>query len=142
MKTDGEFYESVMKKSRKRASGRFYTVVMLMLAVCTVTAVLTLVPARVSDGVTDDIGTAFITQPLSPDGTEPVIDTGTTDSADGNGKTYNEPTKNTAAYYLMRERSFGCRFLVIFLPVFAVCAAVVVTAYFRRKKIIERGREK
>lgn len=52
MKTDGEFYESVMKKSRKRAAGRFYTVITAMLVVCTVSAAFTFLPARVNDAPT------------------------------------------------------------------------------------------
>lgn len=52
MKTDGEFYESVMKKSRKRAEGRFYTVITAMLVVCTGSAAFTFLPARVNDAPT------------------------------------------------------------------------------------------
>ena len=139
MKTDGEFYESVMKKSRKRAAGRFYSVMMIMLVVCILSAVFTFAPSKVKD-VTDGGITTVVTDTLPSDGT------GNTSPGDGSGLIITTTGKNnpynTDKNGVHVVRIMPGKFFVIFLPTLAVCAVISAAAFVRWKKINGRGNKK
>lgn len=156
MKTDGEFYESVMKKSRKRAAGRFYTVITAMLVVCTVSAAFTFLPARVNDAPTggginapEINGTTSagdsesrppcadsISPPeaVPPGDAAPPEDVGKVPANAGNNNVYNSGAENGTVPVRVRQK----RFLSLFLPTLAVCAAIASAAFVRWRKINER----
>ena len=136
MKTDGEFYESVMKKSRKRASERFCSVIITMLVVCVLSAAFTFAPSRVSD-VTDGGITTVVTDTLPSD------KTGNNSPGDGSGLIItttgkNNPYNNTDNNGTHVVRIMPGKFFVIFLPTLAVCAAIAAAALVRWRKINER----
>lgn len=138
MKTDGEFYESVMKKSRKRAAGRFYSVMMTMLVVCVLSAAFTFAPSRVKD-VTDGGITTVVTDTLPSD------ETGNNSPGDGSGLIFttgkNNPY-NTDKNGTHVVRSLPEKLFIIFLPTLAVCAVISAAAFARWKKINGRGNKK
>ncbi len=156
MKTDVEFYESVMKKSRKRAAGRFYTVITAMLVVCTVSAAFTFLPARVNNaptggGITlpgingttsagdsesrppcaDSISPPEAVPPGDP---APPEDVGKVPTNAGNNNVYNSGVEKGTVPVRVRQK----RFLSLFLPTLAVCTAIAAAAFVRWKKINER----
>ena len=140
MKTDGEFYESVMKKSRKRAAGRFYSVMMTMLVVCILSAVFTFAPSRVNDVADGGINTV-VTDALPSD------ETGNISPGDGSGLIItttgkNNPYNNTDKNGVHVVRSLPEKLFIIFLPTLAVCAVISAAAFARWKKINGRGNKK
>lgn len=140
MKTDGEFYESVMKKSRKRAAGRFCSVMMTMLVVCILSAVFTFAPSRVNDVADGGINTV-VTDALPSD------ETGNISPGDGSGLIItttgkNNPYNNTDKNGVHVVRIMPGKLFIIFLPTLAVCAVISAAAFVRWKKINERGNKK
>ena len=140
MKTDGEFYESVMKKSRKRASERFCSVIMTVLVVCVLSAVFTFAPTRVNDVADGGINTV-VTDALPSD------ETGNISPGDGSGLIItttgkNNPYNNTDNNGTHVVWGLSEKFYVIFLPTLAVCAVISAAAFVRWKKINGRGNKK
>ena len=156
MKTDVEFYESVMKKSRKRAAGRFYTVITAMLVVCTVSAAFTFLPARVNNvptggGITppgingttsagDSVSGPPCADSISPPeavppgDAAPPEDVGKVPANAGNNNVYNSGAEKGTVPDRVRQK----RFLFLFLPTLAVCTAIAAAAFVRWKRINER----
>lgn len=156
MKTDVEFYESVMKKSRKRAAGRFYTVITAMLVVCTVSAAFTFLPARVNNvptggGITlpgingttsagDSVSGPPCADSISPPeavppgDAAPPDDVGKVPANAGNNNVYKSGAENGTVPVRVRQK----RFLSLFLPTLAVCTAIAAAAFVRWKRINER----